>query len=147
MTIEEEKIRFMSHVQIKGAHWLWTGSTISSGYGKIKDPNTKKYVTAHRYSYKLFVGPVEDGVCVLHKHEGMKLCVNPDCLKPGDQVDNARDLVMSGGSYSGGKITKQDAVEIRESDSLVKDLVKKYGISRRMVRLIQLGRSHKEKES
>jgi HNH endonuclease len=87
MTKEE---RFMGHVDVVDGHWIWTGAVIpNNGYGKVRDPDSRRDMTAHRYSYQLFVGPIPEGVHVLHKHEGMKLCVNPEHLYLGDQVDNS----------------------------------------------------------
>ena len=80
----------MGHVDVVDGHWIWTGAVIpNNGYGKVRDPDSRRDMTAHRYSYQLFVGPIPEGVHVLHKHEGMKLCVNPEHLYLGDQVDNS----------------------------------------------------------
>ena len=80
----------MGHVDVVDGHRIWTGAVIpNNGYGKVRDPDSRRDMTAHRYSYQLFVGPIPEGVHVLHKHEGMKLCVNPEHLYLGDQVDNS----------------------------------------------------------
>ena len=84
----------MRHVEIVNGHWMWTGSVIkNNGYGVVTAEGStrekRKTITAHRRAYELFVGPIPDGVCVLHKHEGIQLCVNPDHLCLGSSVDNA----------------------------------------------------------
>ena len=92
-----DKERFMKHVEIVDGHWIWIGARIANrGYGKIAAPgstkNKRKIMTAHRFAYELFIGPIPPGALVLHKHEGVKLCVNPDHLYAGDVVDNSESF-------------------------------------------------------
>ena len=87
-----EAEQFMRHVEVVDGHWMWLGAVVvNNGYGKVTAPGStrtnRKIMTAHRRAYQLFVGPIPEGIHVLHKHEGMKLCVNPDHLYLGDQVD------------------------------------------------------------
>ena len=80
----------MRKVRIIDGHWIWIGARISNkGYGRMHYPETDKDITAHRLAWKLFVGPIPEGTKILHKHEGIKLCVNPDHLYAGDTVDNS----------------------------------------------------------
>lgn len=80
---------------------------------------------------------------ILHKHEGMKHCVNPDCLVPGDGVDNARDFVNARGLYSVKKLTREKAAEIRESGLLTRELALVYGVSSQMITRIRRGAAWK----
>lgn len=69
--------------------WEWQGS-LSRGYGQLTHQG--KHQTAHRFSYQQFVGPVADGMWVLHTCDNRK-CVNPLHLYQGDAVDNRADML------------------------------------------------------
>lgn len=86
------KERFMKNVIVRDGHWIWIGKTDGKyGYGLAYDAERHKYVAAHRLSYELFVKPIPNDKIVLHKHEKMKYCVNPECLYLGTHHDNAMD--------------------------------------------------------
>lgn len=68
--------------------WEWKGFTNPKGYGIIAGSGQ---VLAHRVSYRELVGPIPDGLCVLHR------CDNPPCYNPahlflGTRADNNRDM-------------------------------------------------------
>ncbi len=91
-----EVARFFDKVQITKHCWLWIGA-ITLGYGQL-DFNGKT-AKAHRFSYELFVGPIETGKMILHKREcGNRNCVNPHHLYMGTHADNMRDMVLWGKS-------------------------------------------------
>lgn len=78
-------VRFWDHVQKTDTCWDWIGSLNGGGggYGKFtyKDENAKgKWpfvnAAAHRYSYKLLVGEIPDGLEIDH------LCHRPICVNP-----------------------------------------------------------------
>ena len=73
--------------------WLWTGATASYGYGKMMlDGET---VRAHRAAYLLLVGPIPDGLYVLHRCD-VRRCVNPAHLFLGTPSDNTKDMLAKG---------------------------------------------------
>jgi len=74
--------------------WLWMGSCGNSGYGKLSIGHSQR-ISAHRASYALFNGPIEDNACVLHKCD-VRTCVNPDHLFLGTKADNTQDMVRKG---------------------------------------------------
>lgn len=54
--------------------WLWTGEINRNGYGRVWIEG--KRLMAHRVTYELFHGPIEDGLVVDH------LCKNRACCNP-----------------------------------------------------------------
>src|SRR5688572_15586376 len=56
--------RFWAAVDKQNECWLWTASVRGGGYGRFYCDG--KIVPAHRFSYELHVGPVPDGLQVLH---------------------------------------------------------------------------------
>lgn len=86
MTLSE---RFWNKVRKTPTCWLWIGAKKPNGYGKIwlygKD------VRAHRVSWVLTNGPIQDGLCVLHRCD-VPLCVNPAHLFLGTRRENFQDM-------------------------------------------------------
>lgn len=57
--------------------WLWTGyRKASQGYGFFYVSMSEPIVTAHRFSYRLNVGPIPAGLQIDH------LCRNKGCVNP-----------------------------------------------------------------
>lgn len=69
-----------------GPCWLWTGSTNTKGYGRIRIG--KKVVAVHRYVYEQLVGqivkPQLDHVC------RVRACCNPNHLEPVTNAENQK---------------------------------------------------------
>lgn len=71
--------------------WLWVASLSHHGYGRFWDGN--RMVKAHRFAYKLLVGPIPDGLELDHvlawgctnRH-----CVNPSHLESVTGTENIR---------------------------------------------------------
>jgi hypothetical protein len=68
-----------------GKCWLWTAGTLPAGYGRFAGN------LAHRYSWRLHVGPIPAGMSILHKCDTPS-CVNPRHLFLGTQQDNLADM-------------------------------------------------------
>lgn len=78
---KKARLRLLRKVEIVGDCWVWRG--IKRGqYGVMSVNGSTR--NAHRAAYALFVGPVADGVSVLHSC-GNKLCCCPDHLYLGVQ--------------------------------------------------------------
>jgi hypothetical protein len=75
--------------------WLWQGARHSKtrGYGKFRLAG--RVMNAHKASYLLFVGAVEEGQVIGHQcnNEG---CVSPHHLKAETQSENMQYCVASG---------------------------------------------------
>jgi len=102
--------------------WLWTGRMAYFGYGVCPLGGRGRRRLAHRVSYELFIGPITDGLSVLHKCD-VTACVNPDHLFLGTQGDNMRDCRDKGrmvmpdrkGEHNGrAKLTPDNVREIRK---------------------------------
>lgn len=75
----------------------WGGAINDAGYGMISIGG--KWTRAHRASYEMHKGPIPDinGKPALLRHRcDTPLCVNPDHLIPGTQVENMKDAAERG---------------------------------------------------
>jgi hypothetical protein len=72
--------------------WLWAGSMIHTGYGRIKAAG--RAFMAHRLVYELEVGPIPDGLVLDHKCR-TPLCVNPGHLRPVTNEVNVTENSLS----------------------------------------------------
>lgn len=101
--------------------WVFGGACNKSGYGKIADEIRGRPNLVHRVAYRELVGPIPDGLCVLHS------CDNPPCWNPyhlflGTRLQNAEDRDNKGRGRSPGspgeangsaKISEAQVREIR----------------------------------
>ena len=81
--------------------WIWTGSCRPTGYGQVFV--NKKTISAHKYTYETYKGPVAPGLLVLHKCDNPS-CVNPDHLFLGTQSDNMYDMYKKGRRSQAGEL-------------------------------------------
>lgn len=115
--------------------WEWMGA-LRNGYGVLNV--AYKVVYAHRFSYELHFGPLEDGDNILHKCDNRKCC-NPYHLFAGTKGDNVRDMYAKGRGKGGAKkgrkafsLTEEQVREIRHlaaNGLRYPALAKQFGIS------------------
>ena len=90
--------------------WLWTGAINNKGYGQIWIPSIARLEYAHRFSYRVHVGPICRSDVVMHSCD-VPCCVNPFHLSLGDQVDNMADAAKKGRLNI--KLSEKDVIKIR----------------------------------
>ncbi len=75
--------------------WLWIGPLFYKrrNYGRFS--LNKKYIRAHRYSYRLHNGNFDKNLIVMHKCD-IPQCVNPCHLSLGSVSDNNLDKMKKG---------------------------------------------------
>lgn len=87
--------------------WLWQGSVRGYGYGCItigsRTDKSRRNAQAHRVCYEQFVGPIPDGLVLLHECD-TPACINPKHLSPGTHKDNWKDMHKKGRSRTDGLI-------------------------------------------
>ena len=143
--------RFWAKVEKKGSDecWTWIGRRDQAGYGKfyVKDGTRETTAYAHRISYELSIGPIPNGLCVLH-HCDNPPCVNPNCFFLGTQADNMADMDRKGRrGYTGSKgennhnakLTENDVREIRaaQGGETGVSLARRYRVTSALISLVQ----------
>ncbi len=91
---------FWDFVEPEGECLVWTRAKISTGYGMITLDGRRKHrqvELTHRWVYQQLVGPIPDGMHVLH-HCDNPPCVRLDHLFLGTNLDNILDRVAKGRS-------------------------------------------------
>jgi hypothetical protein len=148
--------RFMEKVQQMPNHWIWMAAKapLPWDYGTFfmgRIDGRKRMKRAHVWSYEHFIGPVPDGLFVLH-HCDIPSCVRPDCLFIGTQADNLADMDTKGrrGTYDhrnernpNVKLTDLQVAEIRlryASGGITQDrLAAEYGVNQTQISVIVRG--------
>ena len=79
-------------IPFSSCHW-WVACLDTYGYGSFQiDGKTR---LAHRVAYQLYVGPIPEGMQVLHACDN-RACVNPAHFFLGTNQDNIDDKVRKG---------------------------------------------------
>lgn len=144
--------RFWRYVKKTDECWEWIGNKRRFGYGSIQVAGKgSKKTPAHRLSYTMHVGPIPDGLFVMHKCDNPS-CVNPDHLQLGTPKDNTQDMIAKGrkrvvapvGEGNGkSKLTNEIALYIKKSASTNAQLARELGLSPNCIRGVRTGRTWK----
>jgi hypothetical protein len=115
--------RYRSKIAVGGPDecWPWTAGCFDSGYGAFR--LGQKQLRAHRFGYEALVGPIPDGLCVLHT------CDNPPCQNPAHWfVAHAHRAAKT--------LTEADVLAIRDGyrhGARQVDLAVWFGVSQTMI--------------
>jgi hypothetical protein len=138
---------FWQKVDRRGADecWLWTGALQRDGYAHFT--MRRKTISSHRYAYERLVGPIAEGMDLLHSCD-VRHCVNPGHLRPGTHSENMAECYEKRRHVHGvrsvhAKLTEEQVREIRASykgkwGEIIR-LARKLGIHEGTVRSIVRG--------
>ena len=136
------KQRFLEKVkQMEPGCHEWQAGQARGGYGKFQ--LVGKTVTAHRMAYELFVAPIPDGLCVLHRCDN-RLCVNPKHLFLGDLADNIKDMDKKQRRGTKSWLTYADAEQIKQmlADRYSQETIaEKFNVHQGTISRIKLGKT------
>ena len=150
----DPSIRFWRKVDKRGPDdcWNWTAAKNHAGYGIFCFGGRSTSGLAHRFSYELRYGKIEEGLFCLHKCDN-PACVNPNHIYLGTHIENARDRVIRGRSCQDKgeknpfhKLTQAQVDEIRASyvygskDFGTIALSKKYGVVHQTIHNVVTGK-------
>ena len=147
MTTLTSRLRDKTVIEDNGC-WRYIGGINGSGYGNIWDRGRTR--SAHVVSYELNVGPVPEGISVLHTCDN-RWCVNPTHLFLGTTQDNIDDMVSKGRDGFKG-IKNGKALLVEEHINLIKyylnntflsqqAIANKFQVSRSTISAISTGRN------
>lgn len=138
-TIIERFLNSFSRPIDPGSCWEWTKALSQDGYGAFSI--RRKYIPAHRMSFRLFIGKIPDGLFVCHICDNRK-CVRPDHLFLGTPRDNNRDMAIKcrascGEAAYNAKLNNDKVRKIRflySSGSSQRHLSRLFGVTRNAIR-------------
>lgn len=146
---EEQRFHEKYIIDEETGCWLWQAARSGRGYGTMKIGGRKE--AAHRISYELHKGPIPDGLLGCHKCD-VRLCVNPEHIFLGTNMDNTQDMINKGRQrYVGQKGAANpkailDEKKVRVIIKLIakgmnnRAIANQFGVSHGTVSLIRLGK-------
>lgn len=127
--------RFWQKVEKRSTEcWEWIGARNVKGYGSFRSERGTEQ--AHRFSYRMFVGEIPEGLLVLHSCDNPP-CVNPRHLSTGTSLRNMQEMMERGRKPT--KLSPQEVVEVFLSPRSGRALGAEYRVSQTMIRYIKSG--------
>lgn len=132
--------------------WEHQGNTQNTGYVNwwyrsnseldLDGKPRRRYITAHRFSALTTFGDKTNDYCVLHKCDN-RICVNPNHLFLGSQLDNIRDMINKGRQYDLPILQGADNYNAKLTEPQVKAIIANKGIltQRKMAELYDVSPS------
>lgn len=148
--VNESRFRKKYVVDESTGCWIWSGAK-HRGYGQmlVKRRGKQKNLRAHRVSWELHNGLIDDGLSVCHKCD-VPSCVNPDHLFLGTHAENMADMALKGRNLTGGarecqskakKLTVEAVDFILASNMTGVELARMFDVSQPMISMIRRGKS------
>lgn len=124
--------KYRSYVTQREGCWGWRHLLHRSGYGLLSHSSKNHY--AHRISYEMHVGPIPDGMDVMHLCH-TPACSNPEHLTVGSRRDNMQSSRVAGRLQR--KIPLDDMPLIharRAAGESLQQIASLYGCSKQAIR-------------
>lgn len=129
--------------------WTWEGSKDRHGYGRLQKPHRGGPISAYRFAWELFNGPIPDDTPFVCHHCDNPSCVNPSHLFLGTQADNMADCKAKGRIAVGdrlpqSKLTPEDVRTIREwypAGWTQQDLAEAFGVGQSQISNLLTGKT------
>jgi hypothetical protein len=147
--IEIERFHEKYIIDEESGCWIWQAATSGHGYGTMKIGGRKE--AAHRISYEIHKGPIPEGMLGCHECD-VRLCVNPDHIFLGTNLDNTRDMISKGRERYVGQKGASNPKAILDDKKVVeiikliakgmtnRAIANRFGVSHGTVSLIRLGK-------
>ncbi len=88
----EDRLRHTGWSEDEGC-WIWNGSKQPFGHGQLSYQG--RILLAHRAAYMVWVGPIPDGLVVMHTCD-VPPCINPEHLRCDTQYENMMNMKQKG---------------------------------------------------
>lgn len=143
---ERVRLRFLDRVARSAfGCWRWCGTIDRKGYGVFSFGGRaqQSFFRAHRLAFAWEYGVLPDDMVVMHACDN-PLCVRPDHLRLGTQLDNVRDMDAKNRrrSMPRRKLSDEQVAEIRalRGKHTLRVLAERFKVSRHQIWMIHAGR-------
>ena len=154
-SVEDRFWRNITRFADVNACWEWKGTKLPKGYGVFSDEPPSvgvrgKTISAHRYSFVLHGGVLNEGDFVLHSCDNPQ-CTNPIHLRKGTQSENIKEAISKGRKFvpsakgeqhPKSKLTEEQVRFIKSHPELGhKTIADMFGLSLNCIRGVRIGRT------